>query len=258
MYEWLEKEISAIKTRGFHQVDGPADSKLREAVLQSTLSLPESYRAFVLKFGNAKLYRTADHAYLLGVFAGPRSKALRGGSAIYEIGFHDGAKVCVRPAVNSRGFQLLEIEASSKSLISEDFEEWLERSSDSARRSYGTEKWQEILLGPAPFTAEEEEVIEARRQIRWRVVGTDPSGDKVFEVTNGGNRTIPVLTVGLRSRNGRLNGEVRLKIGHVRPGHTAQLHASCYKDLMSPDEIEAFALPDPTPEDRDYYGEFGI
>jgi hypothetical protein len=100
--------------------------------------------------------------------------------------------------------------------------------------------------------------IQARRQIRWRVVGTDPSGDKVFEVTNGGNRTIPVLTVGLRSRNGRLNGAVRLKIGHVLPGHTEQLHADCYKDLMSPDEVEAFALPDPNPEDREYYAEFGI
>jgi hypothetical protein len=257
VYEWLEREISAIRTPRFHLVDGPADTRLREAILQSTIQVPASYREFVLKFGNAKLYRTADDGYLLGVFAGPRAGTLRGASPIYQIGFHNGAKLCVRPGAHGRGTELLEIEGSSSNPIVDDFEDWLKSNCACARESYGTEKWEEILRGPLPFTSAEEEVIEARRKIRWRVLEIDPSGDHVFEVTNGSCRTIPALTVGLRSKNGRLNGAVRLKIGDVGPGQTAQLRAGCYKDLMPPHEIEAFALPDPNPEDRDYYGEFG-
>lgn len=66
-----------------------------------------------------------------------------------------------------------------------------------------------------------------------------------------------MLTVGARSKDGRLNGAIRLKIGHVGPGQTAVLHVDCYKDFRPPQEIETFALSDPGPEDREYYSEFG-
>ena len=57
MFEWLDEEISQIKTPKFHLVDGPAPAELRQAVLSSEFPLPPSYREFVLRFGNAKLYR---------------------------------------------------------------------------------------------------------------------------------------------------------------------------------------------------------
>ena len=96
MFEWLEQEILAIKTPRFHVVDGPAAAKLREAILQSNLPLPPSYREFVVKFGNAKLYRMAgSDSYRIGVFAGPREATLADGTRIYHLGFHDGASVYV-------------------------------------------------------------------------------------------------------------------------------------------------------------------
>jgi hypothetical protein len=117
-------------------------------------------------------------------------------------------------------------------------------------------KWAEILRGPKPFSSEEMEIIQARRSLHWRLVGIDSNGNHIFEVTNAGRRSLATLTIGVRSLNGRLNGAVRLDVSKVNPGLTRRLHVDCYKDLVQPQQVEVFALPDPKPEDRDYYWEF--
>ncbi len=256
MFEWLEREIAEIKTARFHVVDGPAPASLREAMVRSSLALPSSYKDFVLKFGNAKLYRRArSDSYRVGVFAGPRELRLNDGALAYQLGFHDGAIVYVKPETGTPDIPVFESEAGTEEKVADDFAEWLIASCLHARSMYGTEEWAEILRGPKPFTAEEQAVIEARRLIQWRVHGVDTSGNHIFEVVNAGTRTIPVLTVGVRSKDGRLNGAILLRIGHIGPGQTSTLHVGCYKDLMPPHEIEVFALPDPRPEDREGYAE---
>jgi hypothetical protein len=256
MFEWLEKEISEIKTPRFHVVDGPASEEFREVVLQSHLPVPASYIEFVLKFGNAKLYhRVQSDSYKVGVFAGPREATLKNGSRICHLGFHDGASVYVKPAEASEEIPIYEFESGSEEKVSYNFEEWLAESCTEARKSYSKEEWTKIVRGPTPFSRQEEEIIEARRQIHWAVVGIDPSGDHILKVTNNSRRTLPFLTVGVRSKDRRLNGTVRLPIRHVGPGQTAVLHLDCYKDLVPADEIEVFALPDPLPEDRVRYRE---
>lgn len=258
MFEWLEQEISAIKTPRFHMVEGPADAILQEAVMQSSLPLPPSYRKFVLKFGNVKLYRRAQSdSHRIGVFAGPREAILSDGVRIYHLGFHDGASVYVKPGSSSTGVPVFEFESGSEEKVADDFEGWLRESCALARNAYGKEKWARIVRGPKPFTKAEQEVVEARRAINWRVLGVDAYGNHIFEVTNGSGRALSVITVGIRSLNGRLNGAVLLKIGHIGPGQTGTVHAGCYRGLVSPSEIEIFALPDPQPEDRERYAEFG-
>jgi hypothetical protein len=69
-FEWLEKEISEVKTRRFFDFDGPASSDLTRAIESSSLLVPDSYKAFVLQFGNAKLYKQKV-GYALGVRAAP-------------------------------------------------------------------------------------------------------------------------------------------------------------------------------------------
>ncbi len=258
MFEWLEQEISTIKTPKFHLVDGPADPKLEEAVTKSGLPLPKTYMEFVLKFGNAKLYRRSQNGYRIGIFAGPREAVLNDGTRIYHLGFHDGATVYVKPPSGSFTFPIFEFELDEEEKAADDFEAWLTASCARARKSYGKTKWAEILRGPKPFTQDEQNVIEARRQFSWRVVGIDAERNHIFEVTNAGNRMLPVLTIGLRSKDKQLNGAIRLKVGNINPGQTAMLHADCYKDLKPADEMEAFELPDPQPEDRDYYHEFDL
>jgi hypothetical protein len=256
MFEWLDQEIAAVKTPRFHLVNGPVDAKLQEAVLESELPLHNSYKEFVLKFGNAKLYRTSRNGYQIGVFAGPREATLNDGTRIYHLGFHDGASVYVKPGSSLAELPVFEFEAGSEERVADDFEEWLTASCTHARNSYGKQKWAEILRGPQPFTKEEQEILEARRRIKWRALGVDPVGKLIFEVTNTGSRVLPILTLGVRSKDKRLNGAVCLKIGHVDPGQTAVLHVDSYKGLKPPHELEAFALPDPQPEDREYYVEF--
>src|ERR1700681_3678536 len=77
MFEWLEREMSAVKTPRFHLIeDRSADPNLQDAVLGSSLPLPLSYKGFVLKFGNAKLFRTSRSGYRIGVFASPKVATL--------------------------------------------------------------------------------------------------------------------------------------------------------------------------------------
>ena len=256
MFDWLELEISAIKTPRFHRIDGPVDEELRDAIVQTNLPVPASYREFVLKFGNARLYRDAHNdSYQVGVFAGPRLSTLSGGTHIYHLGFHDGASVYVKPPSVSEEYPIFEFETGLEQIVAEDFEEWLEASCADARNSYGKMQWAEILRGPKPFTAEEKEIIDTRRRIQWRVLAIDSNGDHILEVTNTGIHVLPFLKIGVRSTDGRLNGGVRLDIGHIGPGQTGLLHVDCYKDLKQPQQLELFSLPDPKPEDRARYPE---
>ena len=258
MFDWLALELSKIRTPRFHIVDGQADSKLREAIISSPLRLPTSYENFVLQFGNAKLYRKSRCGYVVGVFAGPQKFSMTDGTSAYEIGFHNSEKVLLKIKTDSNYYGVYERGLSSDHEVARDFDDWLKTTFEKARSSYPPEKWENIIRGPAPFSTKEKKIVETRRLIKWRVLGIDPSGDHIFEITNAGRLTLPVLTVGVRSKDGRFNGAVRLKIGHIVPGDKAVIHVACYKDLVQPDQIEILPLPDPQPEDREYYNEFSL
>lgn len=254
MYEWLEQELAAVKTPRFHIVDGPADSRLREAVMQSSIQMPSSYKEFVLRFGNARLYRRSrNDSYIIGVFAGPRMQTLNDGTQLYQVGFHDSA--CVSVELGLAGCPVFEFEAGLEEKAADDFDEWLEASCAAARDQYNEEQWAGILRGPEPFTQEENEIIETRRLFHWRVLGIDEDKNHIFEIGNASCRRLPALTVGVRSKDGRLNGAIRLRTEDIGPGQTTILHVGCYKGLKSAEEIEIFALPDPQPEDREYFSE---
>ncbi len=256
MFEWFEQEASAIKTPRFHVIDGPPDAKLREAVLGSGLPVPSAYKEFVLKFGNARLYRNRRISFRIGIFAAPREAVLNNGTRIYHLGFHDGASVYVKRETRSGQHPIFEFESGSEEEVAASFEEWFSKSCALARSSYSKGRWAEILRGPKPFTEEEAEIIEARRLIHWRVVGIDADKNHILEITNTGRRSLCTLTIGVKSKDRRLNGAVRVNIRHVGPGQTALVHAGCYNDLLPCEQVELFSLPEPKPEDRDYYWEF--
>jgi hypothetical protein len=256
MFEWLEEEICEIGTPRFHLVQGPADERLRNAITSSVVPLPSSYIAFVLRFGDARLYRRSRDGYRIGVFAGPRRAQLDDGTDVFHVGYFDTASVYVKLCELSSTPVLFQFDDGAEQRIGTDFEDWLRESCKCARQFYGTKEWADILRRPKPFTAEEKKMIETRRRIGWRVLGVDQEGNHIFEVSNHSERTLASLTVGLRSSDRRLNGAIRLRVEEVLPGQTSVLHADCYKDLKPPTEIEAFELPDPQPEDRPYYYEF--
>lgn len=259
MFEWLDQELTEVRTRRFHLVDGPASNALREAVESSRLLAPPSYTAFVLRFGNAKLYRMMGlDAYWLRVFAAPHEVESRNGKPLLYIGGYDEIYAYFKEETFEPGVEapIFESTASGLRKAADSFEEWLTARAARARRRYKRSEWAAVLRGPPPFTAEELDVVRARRQFTWRLTGISPTGDILYEVTNGSSRRLPYLSIGIRGRTGNLQGGVWLPVDHIGPGQTEVVAKETYRDLLAPSDVEAYQLPDPEPEERARYWEF--
>lgn len=259
MFEWLDLELAAVRTRRFHVVDGPASADFRSAVLSSPLPVPPSYMAFVLRFGNAKLYRmTGLNLYWMRVFAAPHDVESREGEPLLYIGGYDETCIYLREETLERGGEAPIFESTESGIrkAADTFEEWLKARAARARRRYKKREWAEVLRGPSPFTADELSIVEARRLFSWRVVGATASGDIMYEVSNRSARRLPFLSVGVRGKTGTLQGGVWLPVGHIGPGQTCVVAKDTYRDLLDPSEVEVYLLPDPEPEERARYWEF--
>jgi hypothetical protein len=258
-FEWLEKEISEVKTRRFFDFDGPASGDLKSAIENSNLPLPDSYKAFVLQFGNAKLYK--QHAgYAIGVRAGPveavsRKKAeplmIFGHFRDHHAYFKVDLLECGEESPVFEGYPQAEIRK-----IADGFLDWLKMRSAAARKAIGVKRWAEIVRGPSPFTDGERAIVEARRACSWRLIGMDDDGDCLFEVHNGARIALPFLSIGIRDKRGGFLGRAWLPVSGIGPGETAVIKKDCYKKYVERADLDAYALPEPEPEDRDSYWEF--
>ena len=262
MFEWLDEEISQIKTPKFHLVDGPAPAELRQAVLSSEFPLPPSYREFVLRFGNAKLYRYGS-SYYITIYAGPREAKSSQEEAFVNIGRTWTSHVYFKEALLVSGLESPVFEWFSNGIqqTADGFEDWLKAKCKSARKRFKKKEWEAIEKGAPPFNDHEQAIVEARKLFRWRVVDIAPNEDLRFEIHNGSAMTLPYLSVGVRGKlrppkNGPLNGGAFLPVASIRPGETKVVEFDCYKKFIAPNDTEAFALPDPGPEDREQYWEF--
>lgn len=246
--------MSRIGTRRFFVVDGPATDELRAAVSRRALPIPESYCDFVLSFGNARLFRRHD-SYLLGVLAAPRSD---GGEGRLVIGHYLAAAAFFRTDLLLRGDEspVFEETKDGARKAADSFDIWLQSRFLSAKRSFPVREWRAIEKGPTPFSAAERELVEERRRFEWEVLGVTERGALRFGIRNGSGRRLPYLSVGIRTKDGRLEGRAWLDVSKVGPGESAIVEKACYPGLAEPSEVEAFALPDPEPEDRSTYWEF--
>jgi hypothetical protein len=259
MFEWLDQELAEIRTKRFHLVDGPASNDFREAVLASPLPAPPSYVEFVLRFGNAKLYRmTGLDLYWLLVFAAPHAVESRAGEPLLYMGGYDESCAYLREGKLEAGCESPIFESTDVGIrkAADSFEEWLTARAARSRRRYKRKEWAAELRGPSPFTAEEWAVVQARRQFVWRIVGVTPRGEIMYEVSNGSDRLLPFLSIGIRSKSGKLQGGVWLPVAHIAPGEKAVVVKDTYGDLLEPSDVEAYPLPDPEPEERARYWEF--
>jgi hypothetical protein len=256
MFDWLEKEIVTIKTPGFHIVEDPDVGRTERVRGLVGFVLPADYEGFIARFGNARLYRRSKNAsYRIGVFSEPRKLAAIGLESIYEIGFNQGAIVAAEFAPDSNNSSILEAESSNFRVVSKSFSEWLEDSCSKIKCAFGNEKWAEIVKGPPPFSQKELAILSARRLFHWKRVTTNREGDIIINVYNESDRVLTLLTIGVRSRDGRLNGAIRIPIRELKPGESADFAVNCYKDLVTADEVELFSLPEPHPADRDRFPE---
>lgn len=258
MFDWLKDEMDRIKTRKFHVVDGLLSDEQRELVEQSDLPVPPSYKQFVIQFGNANLYRQGS-SYLVRVFDVPTDARSDDGHALLHFGRTDIALAYFRESLLVLGEESPVFEWEHQQGLRQtanNFEEWLRARCEAARKSFSKKEWAAIEKGPPPFTEREQAIVKSRRNFRWQVIGIADNGNLIFEVHNGSNMVLPFLSIGVRAKNGELNGGVWLPVSSVQPGQTCTLEKNCYKDLLLPEEVDVFEKPDPEPEDRDRYWEF--
>ena len=267
MFEWLVDEMAKIKTRKFHLVDGPASPEFRKAVKSSAIFVPPSYRAFVLQFGNAKLYRrltSYNSSYLIEVYAAPREAFSKEGEPLFQFGRTETSLAYFKESLLVEGGESPVFEWRHEQGVrqtADGFLDWLHAKCRWARKQYKKKEWEAIEHGPPPFTEEELAVVEARKHFQWRVVGIAPNGDLRFEIHNGSHMILPYFSVGIRGKlrppkDGLLNGGGRLPVSLIRPGETKIIEYDCYKQFVAPEGAEVFDLPDPGPEDRLEYWEF--
>ncbi|HVA48945.1 MAG TPA: hypothetical protein VNH11_21440 [Pirellulales bacterium] len=259
MFEWLDEELRAVRTPHFHEVDGPAPRELRRAVKESDRPLPPSYKEFVIRFGNARLYRCSNW-YKIEIYASPRDATSESAETLTNFGRIPGALAYFKDDLLVEGTESAVFEWHGPEFgfrqAANGFEQWLEKKHRAARRSFSKSKWQSILAGPAPFSKEEKAVVEARRHFHWRVIGIAENGDLQFEVKNRSNMALPYLTIGIRRKGGEPFGGVKLPVSGIQPGSGAVVEVDCYKQSHAPEDVEPFEKPDPEPALRDLYWEF--
>lgn len=262
MFEWLEEEISVIKTPKFHLVTASV-SEANDHVPNGLLGvLPPSYLEFRAKFGAAKLYRKRN-AYLVNLYGILSEVPLDETDSLVTIGWtssHGDAyfrSSLLRTNLEASVFEY-DPDDGGGSLTGGilTFEEWLSLRCEDARSTYSDKEWQQLLDGPPPFSAEERLIVEARNQFIWRVVGVNDKGDIQILVKNNSQIILPFLSLGVRAKDGSINGGVWLPVSDVKPGQVRTIECDCYKDLIAREEVEVFSLPNPGPEDRDVYWEF--
>lgn len=258
MYEWLERELREIRWRRFHLVDGHASDELRVAIEDRQMPLSPSYKQFALRFGNAKLYQLLGMGYWrIGIFAAPREvESKKTGESLLWVGMYGEVNVYFRADDLVAGHESPVYQGGRNGFrrVGDAFDSWLQLCADRTREKFKKPEWEKILRGPDPFTQEERSIVEARRLFRWRVVGFSESGNVRFEVTNGSRIRLPYLSVGIRAKDGSLDGGMWLPVATIAPGQTAIVEKDAYQDLLEPSNVEVYSKPDP--EERERYWEF--
>lgn len=257
MFEWLEAEISQIKTAKFHVFER---AKLDDKTL--SLTLPPSLLFFLMKFGSARLYREGS-SYLVSVHSPPEVITWKDGERLVYFGFSSKyGRAYFRNSQLATGVEVpvFEYDPDDPGTVlqqgASNFSEWLALRCADARDMYSRKQWAEIERGPKPFTRSEKAIVEARRLFKWSVVGISESGDIRFRVRNESELTLPYLSIGVRAKDGSLSGGLWLPVGEIAPHQEKVIEKEAYKKLIDPQHLEFFEKPDPDPEDRERYWEF--
>jgi len=259
VFEWFEELAAKIQTNKFFLVDGPESAEWRRG---SDAALPPSYREFVLRFGNAKLFRYGSW-YYVSIFAGPREAENADGERFIQFGGTWTSRAFFKESLLVGGAEspVFESFKNCTRKTADGFEQWIKQKCAAARKRFNKKAWDAIEQGPPPFTEHERAVVEARKQIHWRVIGIAPNEDLRFEIRNDSTMSLPFLSVGVRGKLrppnvGPLTGGAFLPIASIGPGETGIVEFDCYKGYITPIDTEVFDEPEPGPEDRDQYWEF--
>jgi hypothetical protein len=158
----------------------------------------------------------------------------------FEAGFRD-EEVAGEPVV----FELIDDEITE---VAGSFDEWVSDAVLAKREGMSDGHWRALLAGPPPFSPREAELVAQRARFTWRQTGQQGAQVDV-EVTNGSDRTLPWLTLGVEVP-GVLRGRVHLDVSAIPPGATATLHVTPYDKVPAGSRVTLYDLPSPEPATR--------
>ena len=227
-----------------------------------SVALVGDYRSFLGEFGLAKLFTDHRDAPVVSVYPlkGFRRHVCLDGSTFIGFGFRGQQSVYFDESAIVSGLpsKVYLVTKKCGRELSESFSDWLLQAYQWANGKYSASQWNRIVAGPPPFNSEELSIVHARSKFKWSHAGFAENGDAIFKIENLATRTIPYLTLGIRDRAGTvLEGAVWLDVGHIGPGMTGLVSKDCYKDRVASDQLVPFDLPEPIPEKRERYWEFG-
>lgn len=261
-FEWLRLDIQLIKSKRFHVFESVSDRDLSYEGNRYVSILKGSYADFLEEFGWAKLFTDHRDSPIVTVYPlkSYRSHICENGKTY--IGFGDRGNQHVYFDEES----ILEDGQSRVYLVSRkkatelyvDFAEWILSSYNWAKSKYSPKQWRRIIDGPPPFSSDELSIVEARRLFQWSLIGYADDGDALFEIENLSSMVLPFLTIGITDVSQKiLIGSVWLNVSHIEPGMKIVVKKDCYKDRIPPSQLEVFSYPDPIPEKKEAYWEFG-
>lgn len=262
-FAWLERELSSIRSRRFHIFESLPIHELSYEGPMGLVRLTGDYATFLAHFGYARLFCDHRDAPALSVYSLKPFRRYECGNGKVYIGFGFRGQQSVffdEQEILSNGCsKVYVVSKKGGKEIAQNFGEWFKSAYDWVRSKYSPSQWKRIVEGPKPFSEEEMLVVETRRQFQWRHCGFSEDGDAIFEVVNNSPRRIPYLTIGIRDKNDAiLVGAVWLDVERIGPGEKGILKKDCYKDHIPPQELVPFDLPEPIPEKREAYWEFGM
>lgn len=260
-YAWLSAEIASIRTRGFHVLlpDMHIDFQIENG---SKFSI-SGYSEFLREFGWAQLYRypaDGSNGPLVSVYPLRESRIQNlSGKNLIEFGYKSNTSALFDlDKLHDQGESpVFSVRGKNAYLEFDSFAEWLRSSCEWARHRFSKKKWEIIKNGPESFSEKERLVVEARKRFKWRHVGFANNGDAIFEVRNESDVNLPYLSIGVQGVDqSRLIGGVWLDVSKINPGEVGLVVHECYKEILSPEEVEFFDKLNPIPETKERYWEF--
>lgn len=257
-YAWIHEELAQIHTNKFFVFDKDVDESAIRKLEEQFGILPDDYKSFLLSFGGSRFFRKYDSSngsYVVDVLAKPCWYRGRNSPSIIFGGY--GEMVSLFPKKEgSPKFEneVLEGHVLGGRFIASSFDEWLKKRFESARKSYSKKRWELVLKGPAPFTEQEQQIVDAIPLFTFQIVGIARNKDLKIKVHNGSKIRLPYLSVGVHVP-GCMYGGIYLKVGDIAPGETRIVQQDAYKDLYPPKKVELFREPLPDPSERPFYGE---
>jgi hypothetical protein len=264
-FNWLRAELCLIKSQTFHEFIPLCEDDYLYTHGEVVVSVKGDYSDFLREFGWTNMFKGWGDLIDIPLIVYPlkeyRREHLKDGGVFVAFGdrgaqhvFFDESKI-----LSGEPSAVFIISKSSAKEIYASFSEWLKASYEWARAKYSRRQWALVIKGAAPFSDAEQEVATARSSFKWKNIGFSDSGDAIFEIHNCSNMTLPFLSIGVKDIDDAiLKGGVFLRIGHIAPGKSGTTTADCYKDRIPREKVVFFPKPDPVPELRDRYWEFGI